>query len=346
MPFTTKKLKGIDTSSLEALGNSVVDLAKFTEDEFGQVATAMQDTEPDTIWRRVPPKPRRGTYAYADGTNWNPGAGEGPYFFNGTVWTPLGITAASLRPVLAPFLRGYISGFNMNSPGSTGVVNITAGECTDSTNTDIMTLSSTFNKSTAAWAAGSGVGAWDGQGTSPATATNAWYAWFAIKNPTTGAVDILCSPSFTAPTLPSGYTLFRRIGAVKTSGTATWWLGFNSYGDYFYWLSVQVDVNNVNYGNTSANAVRPSVPPISCEAFGVIIYANTGIAGNFLSVYPSVNTAHAALCLANVAGITNSVPFRARTEPTGTLYLVNSTATGNQDYMYTSGWMDDRGKNA
>lgn len=89
IPFTVKKLKAINTSSLEKLGDSVIDLAKFTEDEFGMVASAMQGTEPDHIWNKPPPKPRRGTYAYADGTNWNPGSGEGPYFFDGTNWNPL-----------------------------------------------------------------------------------------------------------------------------------------------------------------------------------------------------------------------------------------------------------------
>jgi hypothetical protein len=88
MPFTVKKLTPIRTDSLNSLGDSVLDLAKYVEDEFGYVASAFQATEPDTIWNRAPPRPRRGTTAYADGTNWNPGFGEGPYWFNGTSWFP------------------------------------------------------------------------------------------------------------------------------------------------------------------------------------------------------------------------------------------------------------------
>jgi hypothetical protein len=53
------------------------------------VQAAFNSTDPITVWNRVPPKPRRGTIAYADGTNWNPGSGEGPYYFNGTSWFPL-----------------------------------------------------------------------------------------------------------------------------------------------------------------------------------------------------------------------------------------------------------------
>jgi hypothetical protein len=90
MPFTVKKIKGIDTSNLEKLGGSVVDLAKYTEDEFSQVASALQGTDPNPIWNKPLPKPRRGTTVYADGTNWNPGQGEGPYWFDGTNYHPMG----------------------------------------------------------------------------------------------------------------------------------------------------------------------------------------------------------------------------------------------------------------
>jgi len=98
MPYKSKKLKGIQGGSLDALTGSVVDFAKFVEDEFAQVATDLQATEPDTIWNKAPPKPRRGTYAYADGTNWNPGFGEGPYYFNGTIWLPMGAGGATTAP--------------------------------------------------------------------------------------------------------------------------------------------------------------------------------------------------------------------------------------------------------
>jgi len=36
-----------------------------------------------------PSRPRTGDIRYADGTDWNPGSGEGIYFYNGTSWTNL-----------------------------------------------------------------------------------------------------------------------------------------------------------------------------------------------------------------------------------------------------------------
>ena len=42
------------------------------------------------VWNEEPPKPRQGQLAYADGTNWNPGAGgAGVYVFTGSAWSKL-----------------------------------------------------------------------------------------------------------------------------------------------------------------------------------------------------------------------------------------------------------------
>lgn len=101
--YKVKKITKVDTSSLEALGQSVVDLSKYTEDEFGIVSQALQATDPDPVLNTPPPKPRRGTYAYADGTHWNPGAGEGPYYFKGSLpWVPMWQTSTSPIATDAP----------------------------------------------------------------------------------------------------------------------------------------------------------------------------------------------------------------------------------------------------
>lgn len=38
----------------------------------------------------APTKPRDGNIRYADGTNWNPGSGEGAYIYYGAAWHFLG----------------------------------------------------------------------------------------------------------------------------------------------------------------------------------------------------------------------------------------------------------------
>lgn len=50
-----------------------------------------------------------------------------------------------------------------------------------------------------------------------ALGVSTWYAVYVIYNPTTATVAGLISTSFTAPTLPSGYTASVRLGAVRTT---------------------------------------------------------------------------------------------------------------------------------
>ena len=53
-----------------------------------------------------------------------------------------------------------------------------------------------------------------------AEASNTWYYAFVIYNPTTNTTASLMSLSATAPTLPSGYTFFVRVGAVRNDGSS------------------------------------------------------------------------------------------------------------------------------
>jgi hypothetical protein len=62
-----------------------------------------------------------------------------------------------------------------------------------------------------------------------AWAFSTWYNVFVIYNGTTSA--LLFSLSATAPTLPSGYTYFARIGAIKTQSATNYNpLSFRQYG--------------------------------------------------------------------------------------------------------------------
>lgn len=50
-------------------------------------------------------------------------------------------------------------------------------------------------------------------------ANSTWYAAYLIYNPTTATLQSLCSLSATAPTLPTGYTDFARLGWVRTDSS-------------------------------------------------------------------------------------------------------------------------------
>jgi hypothetical protein len=67
------------------------------------------------------------------------------------------------------------------------------------------------------------------------------YHAYLIKRPDTGVVDVLTSVSATAPTLPTNYMLFRRVGSMKTNGSFQW-IKFIQQGNVFYWDSPTLDV--------------------------------------------------------------------------------------------------------
>jgi hypothetical protein len=48
-----------------------------------------KESVPFQILNAAPAKPREGMIAHADGTNWNPGSGAGPYSYIGGTWIPL-----------------------------------------------------------------------------------------------------------------------------------------------------------------------------------------------------------------------------------------------------------------
>jgi hypothetical protein len=115
-------------------------------------------------------------------------------------------------------LRSYIAGFTIanNTTDATNDIDIAAGSCTDSSNTYLMTCSSTLTKQLdAAWAAGTNAGGLD-TGTK---ATSTWYHIWVIRKDSDGTVDALYSTSNSSPTMPSGYTAKRWIGSIYNNSS-------------------------------------------------------------------------------------------------------------------------------
>ncbi len=70
---------------------------------------------------------------------------------------------------------------------------------------------------------------------SPAAST--WYNVFVIYDPTSASTAALLSLSATAPALPSGYTFFARVGAVRTdSSTSYFLLPSSQFGRSAQWM--------------------------------------------------------------------------------------------------------------
>lgn len=121
------------------------------------------------------------------------------------------------KALLPVYVLGYYFGFELSAAGGSASFGVAAGVATDNTNVLIMRKTGALVKTTSAWVAGNG-GALD-TGT---IAINTPYHIHEISAADGSAVDTIASLSLAAPTLPSGYTLFRRIGTLWTDGSSQW----------------------------------------------------------------------------------------------------------------------------
>jgi len=105
-----------------------------------------------------------------------------------------------------------------NSPGDTEHdITIAAGICKDSTYAYTLELTSALTKRIdASWSAGDNGGFLD----TGSVAINTQYAVWLIRKDSDGTSDAVASTSFTAPTMPSGYTYKRLLRGFATDGSA------------------------------------------------------------------------------------------------------------------------------
>lgn len=116
------------------------------------------------------------------------------------------------------FPTGYMYGFRTynNASNPTYQIDIEAGVCRDYADTFNMVLTSTLTVDiTQSGANGLDTGS---------EASWYWYYIYVIYNPTTTTYAGLLSLSSTSPTMPSGYTKYRRIGSVINNGSSDFFM--------------------------------------------------------------------------------------------------------------------------
>lgn len=110
-------------------------------------------------------------------------------------------------------------------------------------------------------------------------ASSTWYYYYVIYNPTTLTTSGLLSTSSGTPVLPTDYTFYRMIGAVRNNGSSNF-VDFYQYGNEV-WQADQTVFNSqagsLTYVSQSLTAY---VPPIAVSAKG-IFGTNAGTGGDY-----------------------------------------------------------------
>src|SRR6516165_10106310 len=101
------------------------------------------------------------------------GTMTGLLILSGDPTTALGATTKQyVDTKIATYLtRNYLTGLGMSTPGASTTFTIAVGEAINSTNVDMIQLTSQISKTSGPWVAGTGNGAWDGTGTNPASSS-------------------------------------------------------------------------------------------------------------------------------------------------------------------------------
>lgn len=270
-----------------------------------------------------------------------------------------GAGTASIAELLAARLslgivvpRGHISGCTLSTAGSSATMSVAAGQAADSTNAVLLDLAST-SKTTSAWASGAAAGGLD-TGT---IANNTWYHFYLIRDPSTGVVDVVFSTSASSPTLPAGFTQYRRIGSGLTSGSAQW-VKFTQKGNLFVWDVPVSDLNTASPG-ISAVLLALTVPAgVKVEAvYSAYVFVSAGQTTNshLLATDPDTADTTPSGTLFDLAAFypssaTSSYAvsgqLRTITDTSRQIRTRLDFATSTTLRISTKGWVDTRGANA
>ncbi len=240
---------------------------------------------------------------------------------------------------------GFIWGLTLtnNVSDATNDIDIAAGSCRGGSDTDNLVLAASLTKRLdASWAVGTNQGGLD----TGAIANTTYHVWL-IKRPDTGVVDALFSASATSPTMPSNYTLKRRIGSIIRVSSAI--LAFSQYGDYFQLTTPVRDAYHTTSPPTTATLLTLSVPTgikVKASMYAymagsqVILYVNSPDQTASTPSWQSFSTAG--------SGFNSGDSYTNLDEWTNTSSQVRYWATvavsSAEMSIVTKGWTDLRGR--
>lgn len=243
-------------------------------------------------------------------------------------------------------LAGFLTGFTCSNNGTdaTNDIDIAAGQCVDSTGAEFIKCGALTKRIDAAWAAGTNQGGLD-----TGTVADGTYHLHAIKKDSDGTADILFSTSATAPTLPTGYTKFRRIASIMRVGGVI--RAFNQFGDLFRYHSSVLDVDATSTG--TADTTRTLSVPLGIVVEPVLgVQVNAGASAGAALRVSSLNE------IAEAASAANGQSYTASAFAVGGMQAVHGglmtntsgqirsreNQTDSQIRIRTYGFIDRRGR--
>lgn len=250
------------------------------------------------------------------------------------------LTTAQVRVMPGITLSGYLFGLTLANDTTTPatVLDIAAGEAASSNaGPTILSLASAFTKKiNTAWASGTGNGA-----LATGSAFGVVLHIYIIGGPTV-TTDILASNAATNPVLPTGYTLFRRIGSVIiNSGTTI--LAFLQTNDDFYLVNPASDFS----GSQSSATLTSITVPSGIRVLGYFSISSSSTTNNSVITIADGTNSNISVGVAQgtggASGGSGSAPAQQYTNTSAQIY-VQTGGSGPTGAVVTLGWRDTRGR--
>lgn len=248
----------------------------------------------------------------------------------------------------------YLSGMETsnNSTDAQHDIDVSVGRCNDSTNSVSMALSSAITKRIdATWASGTGNG---GLASGATLSNSTTYHVFVVL--VGGNVDVMFDSSVTCANgvANNAVTNFRRIASVTTNVSSNV-NQFIQHGDYFFWDTIQLDVNT---GNPGTSAVIPTISvPTGIEVialiYGFILMSDDSNDTHVLFTSPSQTDTvpTSTISQLKVAQVPTGESFYSGTNvevKTNTSaqirYRLSASSASMTFQLNTAGWIDMRGR--
>lgn len=254
---------------------------------------------------------------------------------------------SSLLENSIPLPQSYLAGLQLSNDGTSPntVIDITAGQARDSSNAFNLVSTSAFTKSTAgAWASGSGA---NGMGSGLTVAASTWYHVHAILL-SSGATDFYFDTSITAANAPAGVIAYRRIGSVKTDGSA-YILAFVQVGDKVLWNAQARDVNSVTIANTTQTPTMSVPPGVSVNAILRVqmqVSSGTNVQLSIWSPLIAYTGIATLVVESTTVGTLGLGPFETLTNTSGQISWIGTASSGATVIIQTDGYIDRRGRDS
>lgn len=275
----------------------------------------------------------------------NPSGGDVLAERNGIAETA-GTIAITLSGTHTSLGYGALVGMTLsnNVSDATNDIDFAAGKCTDSTNVMLILCGALTKRLDANWVVGTNQGGLD-----TGSIANTTYHCFAIRKNSDGSGDFLFSTSATAPTMPTGYTYFRRIGSIVRTGGAI--KAFTQTGDYFQWTVQAQDIAANITADTATLRVLTVPAGISVLAdIHCQFYDDSPAGDSFILISSPSQTDSAAsiglnTMICSIGADSASAPLDILTDTSRQIRTRTLNATVDH-YLYgnTRGYTDTRGR--